>query len=407
MQKCRLNEKIVYAFKVINENEIIDIEYEKKLRKASEQGELKCEDCGVDVVFKFGKVKIPHFAHKNNSLGGGCSYSRETEEHIMGKKILMELMINSYKDIYAEIRYRFANGRWADLYFRFSDGQELAIEFQRKLNSVVYWEDKNNFYQENQINNLWIAAGKREEFENILREYEFVFQHRLFINDNNKLLILDVERKELIIASKMIAIDEETNEIIMDKIFFRTYAINSINIMPDGTIDCDYNREFDKARNEFIQSYLNEKKRKFEELEHIKRQTEEEEKRINEKLERKPKEEIQRSEQQLKETSNENQEHDRSDAWGEIGYSKNVYNNKHYKKKSYNEFSRNDDYYRDKVRKAILGYRYGIENLVRILLRGGATEYNLIKNIFEEEIGKGNLKAKKTFDEVLKQARLD
>lgn len=43
------------------------------LRRASEQGRLKCEDCGADIIFKFGNIKIPHFSHKNDLLGGGLS----------------------------------------------------------------------------------------------------------------------------------------------------------------------------------------------------------------------------------------------------------------------------------------------------------------------------------------------
>ena len=57
MQKCRLNGEAVYAFKVMNENGIMDNEYEKMLRKASEQSQLKCEDCGAEIVFKFGNAK--------------------------------------------------------------------------------------------------------------------------------------------------------------------------------------------------------------------------------------------------------------------------------------------------------------------------------------------------------------
>lgn len=396
MQKCRLDGEAVYAFKVIGENEIVDIEYEKKLRRASEKGKLKCEDCGADIVFRFGKVKIPHFAHKNDLLGGGCSYSKESEEHIQGTKLLLDLMLKAYPDVYGEMRYRFSNGKWADLYFKFNDGQELVIEFQRELNSVVYWEEKRSFYKSINMSDLWIAKGSREEFENILREHEFIFQHRLFLNDNNnKLLALDVERKELLIASKMIVKDEETNETIMDRIFFKVYDVNGIRILPDGTVDCEYDREFKDVRDEFVQAYLDEKKAEKEYQERLKKELEEREK--------KRREEQEQLKQLLKETK-------RTDDWSEVGYSRKPHiqgSSKSAHKNNYYNYTRDNDYYKDKVNKAIRGYKYGMENLVSILNRGGSSEYNTIKNIFEEEINKGNFEAKKVFDEVMKLSGLD
>lgn len=393
MQKCRLNGEAVYAFNVIDQNGIMDVEYEKMLRRASEQSQLKCEDCGTDIIFKFGKVKIPHFAHKNDLLGGGCAYSRESEEHLKGKKLLLDLMLKTYPDIYGEMRYRFSNGKWADLYFKFNDGQELVIEFQRELTSVVYWEEKRSFYKSININDLWIARGTREEFESIIREYEFIFQHRLFINDNNnKLFALDVEKKEFLIASIMRVKDEETNEIIMDRIFYKVYGVNDIKILPDGTIDCEYDREFNDIRDKFVQAYLQEKQ--------------------NEKMEkeRRHKEEQERLKKIVKEKNEGKENYERTDAWSEIGYSRKPItrsNNKQTPKKSYYNFTKDDSFYKDKVDKAIRGYKYGIENLVSLLNRGGSTEYSTIKKIFEEEINKGNIRAKKVFDEVMKLSGLD
>lgn len=411
MQKCRLNGEAVYAFKVIDENEVVDVKYEKMLRRASEQRQLKCEDCGADIVFKFGKVKIPHFAHKSDLLGGGCSYFKESEEHIKGKKLLMDLMLKAYPDIYGEMRYRFSNKKWADLYFKFNDGQELVIEFQRELNSVVYWEEKRSFYKSINVSDLWIARGSREEFENILGEYEFIFQHRLFLNDNNnKLLALDVERKELLIVSKMIVKDEETNEIITDRIFYKVYDVNSINILPDGTIDCEYDREFKNVRDKIVQAYSLEKKIEKEEKERFRKELEERERKRIEEQERRYKEEQERLKLLVKETKEDKDVYERTDAWSDIGYSRKSYtqsSNKSAPKKSYYNYIKNDDYYKDKVNKAILGYKYGIENLVGILNRGGSSEYSTIKKIFEEEINKGNARAKKVFDDVMKLSGLD
>lgn len=42
MQKCRLNGQLVYAFEVLGKNNVVNNEYEDKLRLASENGFLKC-----------------------------------------------------------------------------------------------------------------------------------------------------------------------------------------------------------------------------------------------------------------------------------------------------------------------------------------------------------------------------
>ncbi|UZW12895.1 competence protein CoiA family protein [Clostridium pasteurianum] len=411
MQKCRLNGEAVYAFKVKDENEIVDVEYEKMLRRASEKGQLKCEDCEADIIFKFGNIKIPHFAHKNDLLGGGCSYSRESEEHIQGKKLLLNLILKAYPDVEAEMRYRFYNGKRADLYFKFNDGHQLVIEFQRELNSLSYWEDKREFYQSINVTDLWIASGKIDEFENILREYEFIFQHRLFLNDNNNMLfVLDVERKELIIASKMVVNDEETNEIIMDRIFYKIYDINDIRILPNGTIDCEFDKEFKHSKDTFVQAYLQEKRRIKEEQERLRKELEERNKKMIEEQKGRYKEEQERVKQLIENINHINNNFEKTEGFSEIKYRRKGYGQLNYKqgsKKGYNDYVRNDDYYKDKVNKAISGHRYGIENLVRILVNGGSTEYVTIKELFEIEISKGNEKAKKVFDEVMKLSGLD
>lgn len=405
MQKCRLNGEAVYAFKVINDRDIMDVKNEKKLRKASEDGKLKCEDCESEVIFRFGKVKIPHFAHKSDVLGGSCEYSRESEEHILGKKLLLDLMVRQYPDAEYEVRYRFANKKWADLYFKFSNKKELVIEFQRSLNSIQYWEDKKEFYRNIGLNNLWIVSGKKEEFQNILREYEFMFHHRLVLNDNNnKLYILDTENRELLIASKIEIKDEISNQVISDKIFFRSYGLNTIIILPDGTIDCNFDNEYEKEKGVIIQAYLDERKREQDEQERVKKDQEEEQKKLFQFLEEQKRLE--------KEAEEERKRVKELIIRKRLGSSLNVdiKSNNRYNSRSnannYIDYKRGTEFYRDKVSKAILGSRYDINYLVKVLRNGGSDEYHTINSLFQEEINNDNSTAKRICDEVMKLAGL-
>jgi len=55
---------------------------------------------------------IPHFAHKSDSQGNRiCKYSTETEEHIAGKKLLLNYMLSLYPDAKGEMRYVYQVGK--------------------------------------------------------------------------------------------------------------------------------------------------------------------------------------------------------------------------------------------------------------------------------------------------------
>lgn len=235
MQKCRLNDRAVYAFKVIDENGIYNYEYEKMLRIASREGNLKCEECGADIIFKFGEHNKPYFAHKVDSSGGGCTYSKESNEHIEGKRLIMDLMKLHYPKIYSEFRYRFNEGKYADLYFKFETEEELAIEFQRSI-GVLEWDEKKEFYSKKKINSLWFVSGKVEDYINMpVLEYNLRFDRKIMLNENNdKLIVLDVEKKLVLISAKI----EFRREL-----FCKVYNLRNIKILPDGRIDCDFDKE--------------------------------------------------------------------------------------------------------------------------------------------------------------------
>jgi hypothetical protein len=193
----------------------------------------------------------------------------------------------------------------------------------------------------------------------------------------------------------------------MDKIFYQVYGINEMKILPDGTIKSSFDKEFKEEMDVFVQTYLQEKKHKIKEQEWVRIELEKKKKKKIEEQERRHMEE---KKQLDKETNGRKDIFDRTDPWHEIGYSRKSYTTNSYKqttKKSYTNYSRDDNYYKDKVNKAILGYRYGVENLVGILTKGGSSEYMTIKKLFQDEISKGNLKAEKVFDEVMKSAGLD
>lgn len=436
MQKCRFNGKDIYAFNVIGKNDTINYAIEKEWKKAGEKNELLCDECEATVIFRCGKINKPHFAHKSEFQGGNpCKYSNETEEHIEGKKLLLNYMKELYPDVQGEMRHKLPERKSADLYFKFADNQELVIEFQRQRLSVSYWDDKREFYNKLGLNNIWFLSGKKEGLNELIREYQLNFWNRMVLNDsNNRILFLDVDKEEVTIISKIIVRDDETNEVIYDNLYNRTYPLFSIKILPTGVIECDFDEGYKKDKNKFVQAYLelqkieNEKKerlrkaliekknREIEEKERLRKEIEEMEllKKITEAQDKKKKED---EEWQKKNSDSFNQtsmfsnitetKQITNDVSGFTMYGYNDNNHKPTPKKSYDNYDRNDNYFKDRVNKAIWGYKYGKENLVRTLINGGSSEYYKIKELFNDEISRGNERAKNVFDEVMKLAGLD
>lgn len=392
--------------------------------------------CEAPVIFRCGKINKPHFAHKSDFQGGNpCTYCNETEEHIEGKKLLLNYMKELYPDANGEMRHKLPERKSADLYFKFADDQELVIEFQRQRLSVSYWDDKREFYEKLGLNNIWFLSGKKEELNELIREYQLNFWNRMVLNDlNNRILFLDVDKEEVTIISKIIVRDDETHEVIYDNLYNKTYSLFNIKILPTGKIECDFDEGYKKNKNEFVQAYLEQKKKENEEKEKLrkaliekkKREIEEQEqqrkeleeierlKKISEAQEKKRKEteEWQRKElessNQTSMFSNENETKQiTNDVTGFTMHANNENNYKSTQKKSYANYYGDNKYLKDKVNKAIWGYKYGKDNLVKTLINCGSSEYYMIKALFDEEINKGNQRAKNVFEEVMKLAGLD
>ena len=107
MEKCMNGAIPIYAFNIIDENNIINNELEREYRFASKNKLLTCCGCGSPIMFKFKNLdkRKPHFSHYSSSGNEGCSYGKETEEHIEGKKLLLDHMRKFYPNLFYEMRY--------------------------------------------------------------------------------------------------------------------------------------------------------------------------------------------------------------------------------------------------------------------------------------------------------------
>ena len=245
----------IYAFNIIDENNIINNELEREYRFASKNKLLTCCGCGSPIMFKFKNLdkRKPHFSHYSSSGNEGCSYGKETEEHIEGKKLLLDHMRKFYPNLFYEMRYyiKFIN-RYADLYFKYDD-KELIIEFQRTDLDINTINEKFKDYKSLDVNILWVFSEEYDSLQKVLREYNLSFTRRSVLNNfNNRLTLLNVANKEITILAKMLYKDKETQRIVLDEIFHETYLLNDIKINLDGSIQSSFDENLKLAKNKFI-----------------------------------------------------------------------------------------------------------------------------------------------------------
>ena len=258
MQMCLYQGEPIYSFDILGKNNTLKLDIEKTFRSASKQGLLKCSDCGNSVIFKFNDIekRIPHFAHLNSGNAENCSYGKESEEHIEGKKIVLNRMRELYPNIYHRMRYRVKSiNRFSDLYFQLNE-QELIVEFQRTALDFNLFEEKSQNYDSIYINNIWLLSGNKEDLKDITREYGLTFFQRINLNKTNKpVLFLDVENRTITMMAKIVFEDKEINEVTMDKIFHKTYPVDDLIINIDGTIESDFEFSYEAVKLNFIEEY--------------------------------------------------------------------------------------------------------------------------------------------------------
>ncbi|MGE7904057.1 competence protein CoiA [Peribacillus sp. NPDC094092] len=139
--------------------------------------EYYCPCCKMEMTIKAGKVRIPHFAHKNNS---SCRTSSEPESayHLMGKRKLFHWFLSHGYQVDLEAYLPEIKKR-ADI-LAVIGGDRYAIEFQCSVIPEVEFMERTKAYQSIGIKPIWILAAKRLKRKSL---YEFSLSrfHWLFV----------------------------------------------------------------------------------------------------------------------------------------------------------------------------------------------------------------------------------
>lgn len=162
-------EEIMY--KALHKNNPINLllpaNLEKKELLTSEQyrSKYKCPVCKESVKIAWGDVRAPHFKHNPSSK---CINSvSESPEHLNGKKILYEYFLNVINHKTQEIdleRYIPEPGQIADVFVKFNNGIQWAIEYQRSNISPSEVKERKRLYKKAGIRGIWIVG------ENVIKD---------------------------------------------------------------------------------------------------------------------------------------------------------------------------------------------------------------------------------------------
>lgn len=134
--------------------------YADDVYKTDENGnKLKyyCPECGDELILRQGRINIPHFSHKHDTMclfrkNGGESYVHNHMKHAV--KTLVE-RDNRVK--VSDLEHKIGN-RIADYYFEVNRYglKKVAVECVHKHTDADEFDLKNEFYRDNGIYVIWV-----------------------------------------------------------------------------------------------------------------------------------------------------------------------------------------------------------------------------------------------------------
>ncbi|EJT5912893.1 competence protein CoiA family protein [Clostridium perfringens] len=388
MEVCNYKGKNICAYDVTNNNYALNYELEKLWKIAGGNGELKCPECGLDVVLKVKdpRKKIPHFAHKTSMIK--CNYYnedlKESEDHKRGKMILYNYFKEFYPEANLRINHRFNNRRRTDIFIEFKNGGNLAIEYQRLGLDIIQWQERQKEYEKLGIKVLWILQGDEESLKKKSKQIELSFFKQIMLNERDKLAVfLDIKKVKLILMKNMEYIHKGNMNDKYDDIFSYSYSLDEVKINENGSISCDFFERYGLEENKFISKHKKEcEEKELRELQRKNREKFQELKKKNEERRRKESE-VKRNKEIQKELSD-------------------------YLKRSNREVIRYCDGkipYSVKVKEALKDNKYSINYLIRYMsMYASSDDYSNITTIFKYAYLEGNVSAFRIYDEIMSSA---
>ena len=176
---------------------------QKELRNLSTSGLLRCQIpiCHKKMKFRCGDINIAHFAHIET-----CNYEfyePETEQHIMGKKMLRDRLVECFPTASISLETWIPETHQvADVLVTHPNGRKWAFEFQCSRIPGKVWKLRHQKYIEAGVKDFWIFGITLQPNISISPEIRIT---DLIMSINNskpggeKIVYLDTKSKELYI----------------------------------------------------------------------------------------------------------------------------------------------------------------------------------------------------------------
>ncbi len=249
METCLYKGVEICAYDIVDGNGTLNYELKKEWIIAAKRGELICPECGAKVALKCRDInkKVPHFYHlEDTAICPSKEYDRrESEDHKKGKMLLYTYLKNKYPDEKIVLKYRFPNRRIADLYIEFTNGDKLAVEYQRTSMFITDIEEKNKDYINSGINTLWILNGNEEKVKNKVKQSELAFFEQNMLNEWDSVAkYLDVKSKKIILSKNMKYINPYKENEAYEELYVESYNLQDVHMNTNGEIECSFTKNY-------------------------------------------------------------------------------------------------------------------------------------------------------------------
>ena len=138
-------------------------ETKEVLRNYSYNKEIFCPHCLQSAIFHGGDHRTFHFKH---AKGAECTYKGEpeSEEHLTGKRLIYEWLIERYPKAKVELEYSIKEtNQIADVYVEFDEKHKFAFEVQCSVITHEIWSERYNLYQSVGIQSVWLFGSKYDK----------------------------------------------------------------------------------------------------------------------------------------------------------------------------------------------------------------------------------------------------
>lgn len=179
-----------------------------------------CPNCRKPVQLISGDNKIPYFRHEIIEVR-----SKETIEHVYGKKILKSALITL--NIPAKLEVPLASEALrADVFIELAK-RRYALEFQCAPLSTKEFYERHQLYQNANIKDIWIAGRRHFLTKNIKQiHYDFMMYNQKW---NNFILEIDVEKHRINLKYNLVQHDLSRQVRYKKRIFsFDEYGIQEL-----------------------------------------------------------------------------------------------------------------------------------------------------------------------------------